>query len=81
MRTVSNKNFLSKWILYKRGLEPVPECYICWRHDVVNGVDTPTRDMVTSNDLTFLRSAMMKFGLHKMERDPKDGPMIIETWI
>lgn len=45
-----------------------------------NGVQHVER-MLVSSDLESIRNALAARGLHPLQPDPKDDPMIVELWL
>jgi hypothetical protein len=67
---------LSIWTIYDHPTD-YPDCFVARRFVY----DKPTNDIVTSNNLEYLRAIMIKSGLICFLRSPDDDPIIIESWL
>jgi hypothetical protein len=64
------------WTVYDKPKD-FPGLYVARKFTLTG----PTPSAMTSEDLSALRSALMRMGLVPMPRSPEDDPVIIETWI
>lgn len=72
------KDKLSIWTVYERPLDH-PENFLARRWEVTPEI-TPTGDVLLADDLNALRE-MLPAGLVRLERQPADDPVIVETWL
>lgn len=70
---------LQMWVIYDHPRDE-PNHFVARRWDIQAGKALPTKVHLLSKDLNALRSALPP-GLCKMERDDRDDPVIMETWI
>lgn len=65
----------SMWTIYHDPSD-FPGLYVARRFML----DVPTNDIFTAKTIENIRS-MLPFGLHRLDRDPRDDSKIVEVWI
>lgn len=70
------------WVLYDHPKD-YPQHYVArkWVHFDNNTDYTPTKDVMVSDDLMVLRTALNSRGFVQTTRQPGDEPQIMEVWI
>lgn len=79
--TKQPKPELTLWIIYKSPAD-YPGLFVVRAHHVMKGKAEPVADEQVHTAETL--EAARKFipgGLHWLQRDPRDEPQIVETWI
>lgn len=64
------------WTIYER---PNPLQYVA-RLSLIDG-DEPHEHLMVSTYLETIRTELMGRGLHRLSRDPRDDPAIVEIWL
>ena len=77
------RNSLSIWTVYQKPLD-YPGHFVArrWENLIVDGapVSRATADVLVAPDLDGLR-AQLPAGLVRLDRQPGDGPVIVESWL
>lgn len=71
---------LQMWTIYDHPRD-VPNAYVARMHVVEAGATHPADVAMISNDVEKIREFMKRLGKIKLMRDPRDDPVILETWI
>lgn len=58
-----------------------PEGYTARRHVVTPGEHRATVQVLYSASLADIREQLAAMGLTRIERDPEDDPVILESWL
>jgi hypothetical protein len=69
---------LDIWTIYRYPRD-YPDKYVARRCEVTTDI-THTNDMFVADSLDEVR-ALLPAGLHRIERDLQDDPVIVEVWI
>lgn len=74
-------NALGMWTVYNHPFD-YPDSYVA-RLWVVSsdGNHGPTETMIVTDDLGYIREKLASRGLVRLERDERDDPKIMETWL
>jgi hypothetical protein len=67
------------WTIYERPRD-FPDKFVARPHFIGPGWSTPLSYQKVANSLEGVR-AMLPPGLHRMERQRDDDPVIVETWL
>ena len=70
---------LAMWTVYDRPRD-CPDRYVA-RCFAVKGGSTPTEHIIASHSLQRLRMVLNAAGMACVNRDKRDDPKIVETWI
>lgn len=72
---------LAMWVVYERPKD-FPEGFIARRWSVLDGgrLQASTNEVITGASLLEVRGKLPR-GLHRIHRDPRDEPQIVETWL
>lgn len=70
---------LSMWVIYYNPTD-YPGKTLARRWDVTT-VDTPTNEILVSDNLLDLRVRFESMGLVCLGRSPEDDPVILEVWV
>ncbi|RBB38872.1 hypothetical protein DPV79_15950 [Burkholderia reimsis] len=72
----------SMWVIYERPRD-YPEQYVArrLRANSGGGVITLRGDVILGDTLDEVRARLKPFGLHRIARDPRDEPQVVETWL
>ncbi|MFG7180720.1 hypothetical protein ACGYQ5_14425 [Burkholderia pseudomallei] len=72
---------LAMWVVYERPTD-YPEGYIARRWTLANGagLQPSTNEVFTGDSLDDVRRKLPQ-GLHRIHRDPRDEPQIVEVWL
>lgn len=57
-----------------------PHNFVCRQYQVLPGQAEPTGEFWVAPSLEMVR-ALIPVGMTRIERDPKDDPVIVESWI
>lgn len=70
------------YVVYDRPLD-APDYYVVRRHliTIEGSIPDPDPFVAFSNDLAFLRHALLSAGFSLLPRHQDDDPVIIETWL
>lgn len=72
---------LAMWVIYDRPLD-YPRGYLARQWLVTpNGLAASNGEVITGASLDEVRDKLAPFGLHRIQRDPRDEPQIVETWL
>ena len=76
------KGPLSMWVITNSPRD-MRGFFVARRHEITTGQSRPTEDHYAHRDLDMLRLQLHEEFPHLMRvaRDPKDDPVIVETWI
>ncbi|KWN78354.1 hypothetical protein WM24_29700 [Burkholderia ubonensis] len=71
----------SMWVIYERPSD-YPTGFLA-RHWLASsgGLLASKGEVLTGATLDEVRAQLAPFGLHRIERDPRDEPQIVETWL
>lgn len=69
---------LSLWTVYRRPLDH-PDSFVARRWEIHPEI-APTADVLLAHDLEALRE-MLPSGLVRLDRQPTDDPVIVESWV
>lgn len=76
-----NDNKLSIWTVCRFPAD-FPTKYTARRHIIEVGGSRPSPEYIVGDDLKSIRQQLIHMGLvFLMARDPKDDPVIVESWI
>ncbi len=70
---------MEQWVVYC-GTKDIPAAYVVRRFFIGAGQYFPDRACATASTLEEARLIIPE-GLHRLERDPRDDPSILEVWI
>ena len=71
---------LPMWVIYDRPAD-YPTSYVARKWLIHAGRHAPTDEMLLDADLEALRAKMTGWGLTRLRPDPRDDPVIVESWI
>ena len=74
------KDVLSIWVIYDHPSD-YPDSFIARRYFSYYEIQEPTMDVIVAPDYEYIRNALEKYGLVKLDRHPNDDPKIMEIWI
>lgn len=77
---METRDVLSIWTITKNPRD-APGMFVARRHVIEGGGSHPTTEAYTSDDIEPLRAMFRERGLALIPRDPKDDPVIVESWI
>ena len=80
MPATNEDNELPLWTVYDHPTD-YPDAYVARQWIVgVAGVQHTER-MMAHHDIEPIRTALANMGLTRLERNPEDDPVIMETWV
>lgn len=71
----------SMWVIYERPRD-YPNGYLARRWFAnQGGLEPSMSEVITGATLDEVRDKLAPYGLHRVNRDPRDEPQIVETWL
>lgn len=72
---------LAMWVIYERPRD-YPQGFLArlW-HVTSTGLEPSMSEVITGASLDDVRDKLAPYGLHRIVRDPRDEPHIVETWL
>lgn len=74
------ENELNIWTIYDHPRD-FPNSFVARRYVVSDGQSFVTNQIMVGPNLKQIREQMEVRGLHRLPRDPRDDPKIVESWI